>query len=91
MKLCELIGFFLQSRGEAVGHFEGEFVVEQAEGLEGGEGFIALGRALAGVGAVERGHKRVGLGADDEAIHGTPMALGPTSGGRWDGFGELGA
>ena len=55
---------------------EGEFVVQQAEGLKGGEGFIALGGALAGIGAVERGHERVGLRTNNEPVHGAAVALG---------------
>ena len=44
--------------------------------MEGGEGFVALRRALAGVGAIESGHERIRLGADNEAVHGAPVALG---------------
>ena len=44
--------------------------------MKGGEGFIALGGALAGIGAVERGHERIGLGTDDKPVHGAAVALG---------------
>ena len=58
------------------GHRYAEFIVEEAEGLQGGEGLVALGGALAGVGAVERGHERIGLRAGDKTIDRPPMALG---------------
>ena len=54
---------------------EGEFVVQQAEGLKGGEGFIALGGALAGISAVERGHERVGL-VNNEPVQAVFLEVG---------------
>ena len=62
-----------------LGHADHEAVVEQREGLQRGDGFVAAFDDQRRVGAVERREERIGGGADDEAVDGAAadMAVPP--------------
>jgi hypothetical protein len=60
--------------GETFGHADHEAIVEEGESLERGKTFVAFLDGDGGIGAVERGHERLLLGTNDEAVNGPTIS-----------------